>query len=243
MKTRLRLNRRQIALALAVLIPALGAVLLVRHRKAQLARTPPPAPVLPVVTTARAAYGTFPATVRLLGTIEAKVAAEIAPRVTGQILEVRVREGDRVRRGDLLARLDDRPERDRVAGLRAALDAARTAFATQEAVTGRDRRLFEAKALSREALDRSVAALEAARARVTGLEKDLHAAETDLAYTRLEAPFDGVVTARLADPGDLALPGRPVVAMEAPDRGYRVRVRVPQDLFPVLAPGTRAEIL
>ena len=219
-----------------------GGAMLVKYKKAQLARVPLPKKAIISVHVAEAGYGTFHEKKRFLGTVMPKISADIAPRVTGHLVEVRVREGALVKKGDLLALLDDRPERDKVAELRASLAAAKTAFSTQEAIYHRDKRLFSAKAISQEALDQSHATRDNARAQVIALEKALHTARTDLSYTRLYAPFSGVVTGRLADPGDLALPGKAVVSMEEPDKGYYVSARVPQGLFPSLKIGGRAFI-
>ena len=233
MKTKL------IGIALVLLL-VLAGVLIVAHKKAELAELPLPSETALAVKTAKASHGTFPATQRFLATLSAKESAKLAPRVTGHLLEVRVREGAVVEKGDLLAVLDKRQEQDKVAELRADLSAARTALATQEAIYQRDRSLFQAKAISQEALDQSLAVRDSARARVTIGEQSLESAQTQLSYTRISAPFDGVVTERLADPGDLALPGRAILAMEAPERGYFVSVKVPQDLFPELELGGEA---
>jgi len=223
-----------------ILLLALSGILLVRHRKAQLAQVPPPTAGVPTVEAAPVEKGAFPDRERFLGTLAAKESADLAPRITGHLVEVRVREGAKVEKGQLLARLDDRLERDRVAQVRADLAAARTALATQESIYQRDSSLFAAKAISREALDRSLTERDAAQARVTSLQKALHTAQTDLSYTRIPAPAAGVITARLADPGDLAVPGKPVLAMETPGLGYFVSVKVPQDLFPKLRVGDPA---
>jgi len=232
--------KKKIIGIVVILLLVLSGILLVRHRKAQLAQVPPPAEGAPAVEAAPVVKGAFPETERFLGTLAAKDAADLAPRVTGHLVDVRVREGAKVEKGELLARLDDRLERDKVAEVRADLAAARTALSTQESIYQRDTSLFAAKAISREALDRSLTERDAARARVTSLQKVLHTAQTDLSYTRIPAPSDGVITARLADPGDLVLPGNPVLAMERPNLGYFVSVKVPQDLFPKLRVGGKA---
>ncbi|NOY52731.1 MAG: efflux RND transporter periplasmic adaptor subunit [Deltaproteobacteria bacterium] len=235
--------KKKIIGIVGVLLLISAGVLLVRHRKAELAQVPLPAEVVPAVETAPVVKGIFPETKRFLGTLSAKEAADLAPRVTGSLVEVRVREGAKVKKGDLLARLDDRLERDKVAEVRAELAAAQTALVTQEAIYRRDADLFAAKAISREAMDRSHSVRDAARARVTALSHELHTAKTNLSYTRITAPCNGVITARLADPGDLAVPGKPVLAMETPDLGYFVSVKVPQDLFPKLRVGGKAFLL
>ncbi|NOY44463.1 MAG: HlyD family efflux transporter periplasmic adaptor subunit, partial [Deltaproteobacteria bacterium] len=63
-------------------------------------------------------------------------------------------------------------------------------------------------------------------------------ARTKRSYARLEAPFDGVVAARWADPGDLAVPGKPILAV-ARNGALRVRAQLPVEDLAVLAVGQR----
>ncbi|HHQ48969.1 MAG TPA: efflux RND transporter periplasmic adaptor subunit [Acidobacteria bacterium] len=184
------------------------------------------------------------------GTIIADEEAQVAPRIMAQILEVRVRQGDVVRTGQVLAVLDARELEDAVAQAGAGLSAAREAVAAAEAaweaqrgVTERDRVLHEAKALSDEQWERSRATeratrarLEAARAELRMSQKRHDQARTRRGYAFLKAPFDGKVTARLADPGDLALPGKPVLAV-AREGSLRVRAGLPVADLSVLALG------
>ncbi len=182
--------RKRWFLFFLVIVVIAGAILLVLHRKAQLRRTPLPREPLLSVQAVPVTHGTFLETDLCLGVIRPKVVAEMAPMLTARILSVGFRQGDPVRKGEVLALLHDRPQKHRIAALRAERDAARTAFSTQEAVWGRDRELFDAKALSREALDRSEALAEAAKAKLAGLNRALEIARTELSYTRLTAPFD-----------------------------------------------------
>ncbi len=234
---------KKIILILVVLLLIVGGITVVRHKKEELAKTPLPEHALLTVKTVNVSYGTFEQKKRFLGTITPKISADIAARVTGHLMEVKVREGRHVNRGELLATLDNRLEQDRVNELAASLAAAKTEYATREAIYQRDRSLFSANAISREKLDLSHAARDSARARVTVLKKSLHTAKTNLSYTFLHAPFSGVITKRLKDPGDLALPGLPILSMEDPAKGYYVSVRIPQDLFPLLKVGDKAYIL
>ena len=125
----------------------------------------------------------------------------------------------------------------KVGALKAQLAGARSTLATQEGIYKRNLMLYEHKALSKEALDCSRSTRDEARARVLSLEKELEAARLEVSYCTLKAPFDGVVTKRLQDPGDLALPGKPILVLENAGAGYRVLVQVPQDLVPVLKAG------
>ncbi len=235
-------QKRLIIGVIILLIFIAGGIMVVKKKKAELASVPPPEKALTPVETARARWGEFAAHTDFLGTIKPKISADIAPRITARIIDVRVREGRIVKKGEVLARLDDREQRDAVSAIEARLSAARTALSTREAIYNRDRKLFEAKAISREALDLSTTARDSARAEVITLEKQLDSARTALSYTLLKAPLDGCITARLMEPGDMGLPGKPVVAMEAPAAGYYVEVKVPQRQIPALKVGDQISI-
>jgi RND family efflux transporter MFP subunit len=166
------------------------------------------------------------------------------------VIEVPVREGDAVRRGALVAVLDARELEDALAqaeaGLQAAregLTAAETAHAAERGSVARDERLYEAKAISEEQWERSQAAaaassarLEAARAQVEIADMRLDQARTRLTYCRITSPVTGVVARRLADPGNLAVPGKPLLEIVGQER-VRVRAQVPPEDLPDLAVG------
>ena len=236
--------RRKALLAIVILILLIaGGIIVIKKKKAELASVPPPEKALTPVEVVHAQWGEFAGYATFLGTLKPKISANIAPRITARIIEVRVREGMRVKKGEVLALLDDREQRDAVTALAAQLSAARTALATHEAIFQRDRKLFEAKAISREALDLSTTTRDAARSEVITLKNQLDSARTSLSYTVLKAPFDGSVTARVMEPGDMGLPGKTIVAMEAPDAGYYIEVKVPQRQISALNVGDEILIL
>ena len=223
-------------LAVALLL-GFAAVRTAKKRKEALGLAPPPKALPVLVESAPLETGVFPVGKSYLGTVRAKVEADISSRVEERILKLELREGDRVKKGDLICVLDDRVERARVSEIRSKLEAAETALATQEGIYKRDLTLFKNKALSAEELDVSRARMDAARGEVEGLKAELKAALAELSFTRIKAPFSGVVTKRYRDPGDLAIPGAPILSIEATDQGYYVEIRVPQDEFPRLKPG------
>lgn len=192
------------------------------------------------VNTSVVSEGIVVHTHHVLGTVVGADEADVSPRVMAQVLEVKVREGDTVTRGDLLVLLDAREledvEAEAEAGVQAAkeaLAAAEIGYNAQRDATARDKRLYEAKAISQEQWDRSrateaasAAQLEAARAQVEVAGKRLDQAQTRHGYCRLTAPVAGVVARRLADPGDLAVPGKAVLEI-VDQRNIRVRASVP----------------
>jgi len=210
---------------------------------------------LAAVVTATVDQGRVVQTRHVLGTVLGGDEADVAPRVMAQVLEVRVREGDAVRRGETVVQLDAREIEDAVAQAEADLQAAKEAlaaaeigFATQRDATARDHQLVEAKAISQEQWDRSNAAqaaaaagLESARARVEVATKQVDQAHVRLSYCHVTAPLTGVVARRLVDPGDLAVPGRPLLEIVAQE-DVKVRASLPSENLTDLAIG-RAVVL
>lgn len=128
--------------------------------------------------------------------------AEIATRMSGTVARVLVDVGSRVSRGQPLVELDGNDVNARVTAARAQ---ERLARASHRRIAN----LSRDGAASQQELDQATAALEAAGAM-------LAEAEAQEAYAMVRAPFDGVVTSRSVDAGDLALPGQPLLVLVAP---------------------------
>jgi RND family efflux transporter MFP subunit len=234
--------KKLIVIIILVLLIVAG-IRLIKHKKAAISRIEAPQPQLMAVKTVTAEEGEFAIRKILLGEIVAKRQALLAARITSHIITVAGRPGTAVQKGDLLIQLDDRPQKDRVAAIRADLAAAETQLATQSSIFSRDRKLFTAKAISQETLDKSRASYESARARATALQKSLNTAIADLSYTVIKAPAAGVISSRLVDPGDLATPGRTLLGVEENKAGYYILVNVPQADFSRIKPGNLVEII
>jgi len=174
---------------------------------------------------------TSPGRASAMATYAAEVTSErsvdVATRMSGTVREVHVELGTTVRAGDRLISLD-------AADVDARVEAARAAFALAEKNHGRIDRLAAAGAASTQELDRSSAGLEAARS-------TLAEAEAQEAYAVVRAPFDGVVTARRIDAGDLANPGVPLLSMVDPDT-IKIVADLPGHLVGSLQPGAQVEI-
>ena len=164
----------------------------------------------------RVASGAASVRYEAAGTVRAVRRVELATRLTGTIESVRVRAGDRVRAGQLVLTLAAGSPEAGLAQARAGLDLASRTLRRME-------RLYADSAVPE-------AQLDAARAAHAQAEGQARAAEVEVGYAGLHAPFAGGVTARLAEPGDLAAPGQPLLVIE--DAGAReIVVGVPDDLL------------
>jgi RND family efflux transporter MFP subunit len=163
-----------------------------------------------------------------VGTIRAAETSQLASQTTGNIVEIRVHEGDRVQRGQVLAILDDTQ-------LQAAVDRATAAeSAAQQEVSASDselvlaqstlsryQTLYDRKSVSPQEFDEIKARYQAAfahrdmaRAGQAQAKAALAQARTSFSHTRILAPFDGLITEKKADPGTLASPGLPLFIIE-----------------------------
>jgi len=226
------------ALAL-IIVASLGTV---RMKRAKEKNDAPLLEAVPMtVQSARVDTGTVPVVRHLLGTVIGGDEVQVAPRVIARVLNVLVREGDTVTKGQLLVTLDDREECDEADAARAGLEAARLAARVQVDATARDKVLFEAKAISQEQWDRSRSRKAALNADRISAESNMKRAETRLSYTRVTAPMDGVVADRKVDPGDMAVPGKPLLRI-VNQSDVRVRGALPQEDLAKLAIGQRLTI-
>ena len=160
------------------------------------------------------------------GTVKSRIVANIAPKMTARILEIKVHAGDKVKKGDLIARLDERvikaQENAALAGLAGASAQANRAHADEQ----RTRGLYSKEAATRENFDAVVARAKEAQAGVGQSTSAVNEVRSHLADTLLLAPFDGIVVRRLQEPGDMGLPGVPVVTLQTP-KGLRLEANVP----------------
>ncbi len=247
------------------------AVALVKQRQAQQAAEP--RPIIPPVTVATRTLVqedvllTRPA----LAEVRAQTEAVVASRLSGYVLEMPKVEGQSVKQGEILARLDATQaeadlargvadltrSRQQEATLKAELASAQAARVVEEQRFQRLQSLYRDKNVSLEQVQAEEALLSATRAKLANAEaafngyqdalraaeSGLQAARENLHYAVLTAPFDGMVAARLAQPGDLATPGKPLyrlvstgesrLLVDLPHGVNAVAVRLKGALFPL----------
>jgi RND family efflux transporter MFP subunit len=198
------------------------------------------------------------------GTVRARTIAVLSSRIVAPIVDVRVRQGDRVRRGQPLVLLDGRELQavsaraeagvaaatSSLAAMHAESEAAAAGLKLATATHARIAALRERSSATPGEFDEAVAALRAAEARVaattarqTEAGKALEAARAGqqaaavaTTYASIAAPFDGIVSVRTAEPGALAAPGSPLLTVED-DSSFRLEVSVDASRVPALRPG------
>ncbi|MBL6987340.1 MAG: efflux RND transporter periplasmic adaptor subunit [Methylobacter sp.] len=160
------------------------------------------------------------------GTVKSRTVANLAPRMTARIIEIKVHAGDKVKKGDVIARLDERDIKAQENAALAALVGANAQASRAKADEQRTRSLYSKEAATRENFDAVVAGAKAAQAGANQAASTVNEIRSHLADTLLRAPFDGVVVKRLKEPGDMGLPGDPVATLQTP-QGLRLEAEVP----------------
>ncbi|MDY0166893.1 MAG: efflux RND transporter periplasmic adaptor subunit [Thermoguttaceae bacterium] len=164
-----------------------------------------------------------------IGSLKAESRTEISSRVMAAIKTVSVRSGSNVTQGDELIQLDRRDLEAERSQAEANVVAAQAALNRAENDFKRAEQLFQNRTVSREQYDQTVEATEVARARLKAAQDKLDQADVMLTFTTIAAPKDGVIVERLAEPGDMARPGEPLLLLYSPTT-LRLEVPVMENL-------------
>lgn len=249
------MRKKLIILGIAVVILA-GAVFLIKMKNKEIASLAKPQPYRQTVQAAAVAQGRLEVTTHYLGVIEPYTRSDLSARISGNILSLPKREGDFVHSGELVAVIDDRELADRAQAIDAEalatqqrIAGAQSAYEMQKSIFERDASLYKDGAISKEALERSQAALDGARATLLafqetlqGLKKNATAARTQAGYAKIYSPFDGIVSKRWSDPGETAVPGKPLLTVEK-SSPYKVMVQIPQEEIGRVKKGTKVYLI
>lgn len=141
------------------------------------------------------------------GRFEATQSVEVRARVGGYISGVHFRDGDYVRRGQLLFTLDPRPAQAALASARAQLSQAQAQLTLAQSELDRAETLLESQAVSQAEVDTRRGALQTAQAAIAAANANVRARQLDLEFTRVTAPISGRVSDRRVDAGNLVAGG------------------------------------
>lgn len=226
-----------------------------------------PAPL--TVETVTADKAEWPSVYEATGTVRARTAVTISSKVMGYVREVRVEAGDRFRAGQTLVLLDAREldaayrqaraahneARSAVAEVDNAIAAAKAQLELAEATFGRMKDLYEKKSISDQEFDEASAKVKMAAAnhqmalskreqlkeRIQQAEEAVEAAGIMQSYAEIRAPFEGTVTGKMVEPGNLAAPGAPLLEIERAG-AYRLEAQLEESRLPDVRVGQQVTV-
>jgi HlyD family secretion protein len=223
--------------AVIVAIALFVAVVAWRVTQALAAKPVVKAP-LPTVSVTQAGVSTVPTTVSIIGTIAARYDMPIGVEGdAGRVAAIYVEAGDRVKRGQVLARLNVSVLQPQVANLEAALEQARAEAELADAEYKRAQAVGASGALSAEETQRRRSAGVTAAAKVKVAAAQLAEAQARLARAEVRAPSDGVILARNVEVGQTATPGGEALFRLSEGGEIELRGQVAEQDLPLLKVG------
>ena len=191
----------------------------------------------------------------VVGSVRARTSAVVSTRIPGTVSVLRVREGDRVKKGQLLAQLDAQENQATAAVATAGIDEARRGL--DEALSrkkladttfDRYQNLLKEQAVSRQEFDvrqteKDMAAQGVARAeaRLKQAQEGAKASNTMSDYTKIIAPISGIIASKQADLGATVFPGQPLMTIED-DGSYQLELALPENVATKVKPGSPLQV-
>lgn len=148
------------------------------------------------------------------GAIEAVKSANISTRLMGYVSKVNVKIGDKVKKGDLLLSINSSDLKAKKGQIKAKILKAKSYFTNAKKDYKRFTQLYKENSASQKELDNITTNYEQAKAGLEAAKQMQKEIDANLAYADIKAPFDGVITGKMIDIGDLANPGMPLLSIE-----------------------------
>lgn len=153
-------------------------------------------------------------TKEISGTLKSETRSEIGTKVMGEVEAVPYSIGDRVQKGAVILRIKDDDLTAKKAQVEAGLEQVKAQLELVEKDYQRFKTLHEQGSATQREWDEVQTNYRATKAQVTSTENQLAEINDLLSYTRIKAPYSGVIAAKYVEEGDIASPGRPLIAIE-----------------------------
>jgi RND family efflux transporter MFP subunit len=234
----------RVAVTVVAVVVVLAAMLWLsgtfRSGKIEPAKLPPP-PAGAIGAAATAKLVKLVPVAEPVGTVQAEHQTSITARIVANVMEMKVNAGDKVQQGQLLALLDDTPQKARVQQAKESLRAAQASrdYAAQEVERRRD---LPPQVLPGSEREQWESKLNMATAEVARAEQAVLEAGSALSDTQIRSPINGVAIDRLVEPGDQSAPSKPLLTLYDPSQ-LRVEAAVRESDIGRLSPGQKLTVI
>ena len=174
-------------------------------------------------------------------TVEAVRQSTVSSQIAGRIVDLRFDVGDRVQKGDVIARIDERAASQAVAASQAQVRAAEAAMVNARANVERSQQLFAKNFISQAALDKARADFQSAESQMKAMLAGAGQAATERSFATIVAPYSGFVASRHVSLGEMATPGKPIMTGFDPST-LRVVATVASAQVPAIQAAGRARV-
>lgn len=250
---------KKIIIFLIIVALLVGGLMLLKKRKQALVLAEPPKPLAVRVDAMKLERKITRLTLPVLAEVRSLDNATVSTRISGTITKVSKQEGDPVKKGEMLARIDDRDLMTKKASLKlnlanvgfqmssklSQIDSLRVRLRNTIDTHKRTSELLKVKGASIEQFQNEETTIASLEAQLNGAENELNALknqkniikqgmrdiDVSLSYTLVTSPLNGIVSRRFVSRGELALPGKPLFSISSDNANYLV-LHLPSDIRP-----------
>ncbi|MEO1475655.1 MAG: efflux RND transporter periplasmic adaptor subunit [Pseudomonadota bacterium] len=230
---------------LLLLAGAIGALVLAaltqRSAEGPAVATSTPPPVIVVAETVRYEES-LQLEERFAGIVQPQRTSQLGFSAGGRIATIAVDVGDRVRSGQLLARLDTRDLRAQLAAAEANIVEARANYNIAQTTVQRQQTLLDRGHVSQQRVDEAQATANAAAARIEATKAQADTLKVTIDLAAIRAPYAGTITARMGDEGAIASPGLTLLELVESD-ALEARIGLPEKAAATLIEGETYELI
>ena len=176
------------------------------------------------------------------GKVQSVNSANLSTRMMGHVDKIYVKVGDKVRKGHLLLSVNNTDLSAKLAQVNASITEANAAFANAEKDYNRFKNLFNQNSASQKELDDITAHYNMAKARLEAAKQMKNEVQAQFSYANIRAPFNGVVSNKFINEGDMANPGMPLLEVESPGE-FQVIAMVPESEISQIKQNTEVKVL
>lgn len=178
----------------------------------------------------------------LSGKIQAEESANISARIMGYLINIPVKVGDQISKGQLLATISSEDIKAKIAQADAGISEATVALKNVEKDYSRIKNLFEKKSATQKELDDITAFKNTTMEKLKQAEAMKNEVSALLSYATIKSPFSGVITEKFVNVGDMANPGMPLFTIEA-GGNYQAVVMVPESQISSVKKGEKVKVI
>ena len=176
------------------------------------------------------------------GKIQAANSASLSTRMMGFVNKIPVNVGDKVRKGQLLMSINNADLQAKRAQVEANIIEATVGYNNAEKDYNRFKNLIAENSATQKEMDDMTANFEMAKARLEAANQMKNEINAQFTYANITAPFNGIVTNKFIETGDMANPGTPLIAIEAPGN-FEVHTMVPESEISQIKSGAEVDVM
>ncbi len=206
---------KKLIVVVFILILIIAGVFLVKKRKKELEKASVYNPEPAIVSVCKTKMGSIEKTQIYLATVEPILISKISSKINAFIEKEYVSEGSIVKKGDILAELDNAEILAKIEKAKGEFSAAQQNLNYWQKEYKRNKNLYEKGAISKDELDKTINALAQAKGKYISSKKNVEYWQSLLKYVVIKSPYDGVITRKYLDVGNLATVNNPVFELQS----------------------------